>query len=282
MRILTLIENTSATEKLSIEHGLSLYIEHMGKKVLLDTGASAKFRKNAERMQISVRDLDCVVLSHNHIDHTGGLDAVFAECTDIRVFARENILCECYKKSGLFKVEIGEQPAKFERHRDNMILFNKFQEVTEGMYLLTDEVGDEEFFTKDKTLFIKKGARLQKDEFLHELFMVVFPTGAVEGGCVILSSCSHRGIVNIINTVRSNWQDVEILAVIGGFHLMGSSTKQLNCSPDFVEQMADEIAKLGVGVLYTCHCTGQKGYELLKEHLGDQVQYLQTGEELEF
>ena len=55
------------------EAGLSFLIETAGKKILFDTGLSGLFLANAEKMGISLRDLDVLVLSHGHIDHTGGL-----------------------------------------------------------------------------------------------------------------------------------------------------------------------------------------------------------------
>ena len=56
--------------------GLSFFIETAEKKILFDTGLSGLFHTNAEKMGISLRDLDFLILSHGHIDHTGGLLAL--------------------------------------------------------------------------------------------------------------------------------------------------------------------------------------------------------------
>jgi 7,8-dihydropterin-6-yl-methyl-4-(beta-D-ribofuranosyl)aminobenzene 5'-phosphate synthase len=73
MIIKVLAENTSATNDLCSEHGLSLYIETKGHKLLFDTGASAFFAENAIKMNVDLSAVDLAVISHGHYDHGGGL-----------------------------------------------------------------------------------------------------------------------------------------------------------------------------------------------------------------
>ena len=73
MRLITLIENETARRDLMAEHGLSFLVEADGKQILFDTGSSSYVWKNAEKLGVSPRDIDIVVLSHNHYDHVGGL-----------------------------------------------------------------------------------------------------------------------------------------------------------------------------------------------------------------
>lgn len=281
MRILSLIENTSATDKLTAEHGLSLYIEHNGKKYLLDTGATGAFLDNAARMRVELGGVKTLILSHNHYDHTGGVEPLLEKHPDIKIYARAGY-GECITKAGPFYVNISHMKGLVEKHPDNFMLYNKFYRLDDGFYLMSDEIANPEFRCRDKTLYKRDGKKIVKDDFSHEGFVVVFPDIDINKGCVILSSCSHSGIINIIRTVRRNWENVPIIAFVGGMHLMGSSTKKVNCSEEYLDRMCDEIKILGIGTVYTCHCTGLKGYELMKARLGDQLQYLQTGEELEF
>ena len=73
MKISTLIENLVNKKGLSAENGLALYIETGNKKILFDTGQTGLFMKNAKVLGISIEDIDILVLSHGHYDHTGGL-----------------------------------------------------------------------------------------------------------------------------------------------------------------------------------------------------------------
>ena len=72
-KITTLVENCVYGRKLQAEHGLSLYIETAEHKLLFDTGASDLFIRNARLLHIDLREVDYLVLSHGHSDHTGGL-----------------------------------------------------------------------------------------------------------------------------------------------------------------------------------------------------------------
>ncbi|MDR2559609.1 MAG: MBL fold metallo-hydrolase [Oscillospiraceae bacterium] len=282
IKLLTLIENTAASDKLYTEHGLSFYIEHMGVKILFDTGASGLFAKNAARMLIDLKKLDAAVLSHNHTDHTGGLDTLLGYQPGIKVYAKKAVLEGFFKKAGIFRVPAGLGADYFAKRAENFVLFNNFQQIagTDGLFLMSNETFDECF--TDKTLLMKKNGKAVHDDYSHELFMVVFPSGEPEDGIVVISSCSHSGVVNILNTVRRTWEGAPILGFAGGIHLTTNGGKKLIASFDEIERIANDIKEMDIGTVYVCHSTGQKGYERLKIHLGDQVQYLRAGEELEF
>jgi 7,8-dihydropterin-6-yl-methyl-4-(beta-D-ribofuranosyl)aminobenzene 5'-phosphate synthase len=73
LSITVLVDNNTLTDRyFTGEPGLSYLIETAGKKILFDTGYSGLFLSNAQKMRISLFDLDMIVLSHGHLDHTGG------------------------------------------------------------------------------------------------------------------------------------------------------------------------------------------------------------------
>ena len=75
MIIKTLCENTSVNEDIKAEHGLSFYLElNNGRKLMIDTGQTDLFYENAEKMGVDVSDVECLVISHGHYDHVGGLN----------------------------------------------------------------------------------------------------------------------------------------------------------------------------------------------------------------
>ena len=73
MKWTVLSDNRSRDGRLSTEHGLSILLQTQRHKILLDTGASDVFIKNAEQLGIDLCDVDYVFISHGHSDHAGGL-----------------------------------------------------------------------------------------------------------------------------------------------------------------------------------------------------------------
>ncbi len=282
MRIVALIENTSATEQLKAEHGLSIYIENCGERFLIDAGASDKLLINAKRMRINLAAVNKIALSHNHCDHTGGIESLIKLNPNIKIYARKECNEDYYVKYGMLRIPVGPVPDLTELYPDNFIFYNTFHEIAPGFFAMSNEVPDYTMYSEDSHLYKMAGGKLIKDDFLHEAFFVIFPDNNRSKGCVVVSSCSHCGIVNVLKTVRMSFPDSPIISVIGGFHLMGSSTKKLCCSIEYVDKTINEIKSIETGAIYTCHCTGLTGYGLMKAQLGDRIQYLQTGEELEF
>ena len=73
MKIQVLMENTTHLDGIRAEHGLSLYIEPLGHKILMDMGQSDAFADNAAAMGVDLSQVDLAILSHGHYDHGGGL-----------------------------------------------------------------------------------------------------------------------------------------------------------------------------------------------------------------
>ena len=90
MKIINLIEDTTADNGCLYEHGLSFYIETNHHKLLVDTGASDAFLKNAEKLGVDIKQVDTVILSHGHYDHSGGLLAFVKENPDAKIYIRDN------------------------------------------------------------------------------------------------------------------------------------------------------------------------------------------------
>lgn len=89
MIVRTLVEDTKTATGLGSEHGLSLHIETNGYKILFDVGASDLFLRNANEMNVSVSDVDYLVISHGHYDHGGGLRAFLKTNTKAKVFIHQ-------------------------------------------------------------------------------------------------------------------------------------------------------------------------------------------------
>ena len=101
LKITTLIENTPGEHlALKHEHGISFYIEKDGHKILFDTGQSGSFLYNADQLRIQLSDLEFVVLSHGHYDHSGGLRSLADLTSRFELITGEGFFLEKYAFRG--------------------------------------------------------------------------------------------------------------------------------------------------------------------------------------
>ena len=278
MKITVLIENMASGE-LCCEHGLSIYIEHYGKNYLLDTGASNTFMKNARKMQISLADVDAAFLSHAHYDHSGGYGGFFEENKKAKVYLREHAKEACYSKVGPISRYIGIPEGLLAAHPERFCFLNGDYQVEQGVWLITHKSGHLAERGKRAHMYRKVNGRFQADDFSHEQSLV-FET---EKGLIVLNSCSHGGIVNIVEDVKDTFDGREVYAVIGGFHLMGlGGAKTIAVSKEEVIEIGQTLLQLGVQQIYTGHCTGEPAIRILKEKFGACIHDLCTGTVIEF
>ena len=100
-KVTILIENergAGCTEEMSNEHGLSMLIEKGDTRILMDTGASGAFFKNAQQLGVSLEGLSAIVFSHNHYDHTGGILTLLENCPDTPIYLRAEAKRRFYRK----------------------------------------------------------------------------------------------------------------------------------------------------------------------------------------
>ena len=94
---------------------------------------------------------------------------------------------------------------------------------------------------------------------------------------MVFNSCSHGGIVNIVQGVRDQLQK-PVYAVVGGLHMFSATAPSgMNCAPEYARGVAGALLEQGVERVYTGHCTGPAAFAVLKERLGDRLSPLSTG-----
>ena len=107
VKIKVLLENNSIDTQCKSSHGLSIFIEYNGKNILLDVGGDNNFSKNAKVMNIDLAKVDILFLSHNHDDHTGGINKFLEINNTSRVYLMDNIDNKYYIEFLFFKIPIG-------------------------------------------------------------------------------------------------------------------------------------------------------------------------------
>ena len=259
MKLITLMENTTTRDDFACEHGLSLYIEAGGLRILFDAGQTAAFADNAEKLGVDLSAVDLCVLSHGHYDHGGGI-ARFLEINDhAPVYVSRHAFGDFYNAEGKF---IGLDSALLAE--DRIIFAGDNRELNEAVSLHSCPGFPEPCPSYPGGLSVERKGQRIPDDFKHEQYLLIR-----EGEKrILISGCSHRGVMNI-----KTWFAPDLL--IGGFHFMKLDPEDRH---DHVKLRAAASALMQKDtVYYTGHCTGEKQYDVLKELMGDRLQRLSTG-----
>lgn len=272
MIVKILSENTTSSEKLGSEHGLSLYIETEAHTILFDTGASCLFAENAEKMGVDLTRVDLAVISHGHYDHGGGLKTFLGINNRAKIYLHQKAFEPHYaNRPGGIKAYIGLDESLLSNER---FVFCGDRFVIDHELELFSGVDSKRLVPSGNTdLFVKDGDAFVQDDFAHEQNLIISENGKT----LLVAGCAHNGIINIIDQFNAEKGCLPDY-VIGGFHLYNHGIKQ-NEAPNVVDEIGNILLETH-SQYYTCHCTGIESYNRLKTVMGENIDYISTGEQL--
>ncbi|MBC7101178.1 MBL fold metallo-hydrolase [Methanothermobacter tenebrarum] len=257
MKITCLIEDNGPGQ-FKVEHGLSLHIDQFN--LLFDMGQSHSFIENAQELGISISKVQCAIISHGHYDHGGGLAH----------FLEENNSANIYIGNGAFSKRYADDNGSWRyigldrRLSDNPRIKSLKGDTT--LFIGCDILVDiRDFFSPpigNRKLYRISEDGVVKDDFRDEIVLIM----ESEDGLIVLTGCSHRGILNIIETIKRKYGK-PIKALIGGFHI--EAKEALNLLEPFKN----------IKEIYTGHCTSKEAYNILKENL-ENIKPLHTGTQI--
>ena len=274
MRITALVENIAARPECESAHGLSLWVETDGRKILMDAGPSDVLLRNAKALGVDVSKADMLVLSHGHYDHAGGVLPFASFAPAAPIYLRRTATQDYFSGSNADGSlhYIGIDPAI--QQLPQLCRVDGTLEIGKGLFLFGDIAGRKAWPESNRKLSRKDGEALVQDSFDHEQCLVI----REEGLSVLLSGCAHNGIINILDRYFELWGAYPDV-VVSGFHMK----KSLPHTPDEEETIRATARALCTCPcrFYTCHCTGLPAYELMKDIMGNRLHYLHCGDVLE-
>ena len=272
IKIKVLLENCSINKNYKSKHGLSILIENNDQNILLDVGSNNIFLKNAINNNINLKNVEQLFLSHNHIDHVGGINDFINFNNNCSIYLMDNIKNKYYIKILFLYIPISIKIN--EKYQSKITQLNEDMELNKNVYFLKNVVSKYRKPTFNKNLFKKINKKLVNDTFEHEGILVIEDNNEL----LIFNSCSHNGILNTIETVKEKLPKKNIRAYIGGLHLFDPPTKA-NESIEYLDYLINEIKKMDINI-YTGHCTGKYALSYMKKGLGDKIIEINTGMEL--
>lgn len=250
MKITILTENRNCDNNCINENGLSIYIEMNDNKLLLDSGITNAFLKNAETLGINLDEVNTIVLSHGHWDHGNGLKYINTKKTLI-------LHPECYTER--YSLRRNMAFAGINETREELL--KKFELIeTKEPYKIFENVWFLGQINRKFEVPVKNLPTVLKDEKTDYLYDdcggIAIKT---EKGIVVFSSCSHSGIDNIIEQSKQITGEDRVIAVIGGFHL-----KEIN---SYTDQIIQYFKNNNIQSAYMGHCTSDEVIDYFKEKL---------------
>src|SRR5665647_2514724 len=275
------------------EWGLAMYVQsHRGaeeRNVLIDFGYTPEvLLNNIGILKIDPSSFDALVLSHGHYDHFGGMVG-FLNATKGALKAKmpfyvggEDCFCIRRNPGGQFgaldrkaimdadlTLMMASEPAIVADHafttgRIGQTSFEKPLQPSMEIVGIVDGFG---CFPEKMPAAKNTGAYIP-DDFDHEIATTYM---VKDRGLVVLTSCSHRGVINTVRQAMAAAGTDKVHAVVGGFHVVPP------LGDDYINKTIEEFRAIDPNYLIVGHCTGDRFYDLARAALGDKVIHSAVG-----
>ena len=259
-------------------HGLSCLVAlRRGRKqrtLLFDSGPEEEvFARNVQRLGADLGKVEAIVLSHGHWDHAGGmlraLDLIRAAGgpSEVPYYAHPGMFRQRASKlpDGSFRpMEDVPQPRALALHGASVVMTTEPQVALGGFAWVSGEIPRVTAYEKGlpgQHRRTEDGAGWEPDELVMDERCVAF---RVKGrGLVVLSACSHAGVVNVLTHVRNSFPGTKLHAVLGGLHLSGTNER-------IIPETVQDLGKFDLATIAAGHCTGWRAMAALMGAFGDQ------------
>ena len=246
------------------EWGFAALVEVDGRRIVFDTGANDDtVQRNLKAMGLDLSDVETVILSHNHADHTAGLLALrrqFAATSSkalSKVYTGEGIFLPRVSSGGQVSDRMAGIKRDYEATGGTVVDVTRPLEILPGVWLTgpVPRVHPERNWSSVGKVRTSGG---DVEDTVPEDMTLVFQTAQ---GPVYLFGCGHAGVINTLEHARKTIDPAPVKAVIGGLHLFAADEQHLAWT-------AAQLKGFGVQQLLGAHCTGIESVYRIRELVG--------------
>ena len=245
------------------EWGFSVFIDFNGTQLLFDTGQSGDcVLKNAKFLNVPLENIEAIILSHGHYDHTGGLNKILKAIGNKKIFAHKEVFTKRFSLEKGKKINSNpflKYKKLFLSNNYPFVFCNDLIKIKKDLYLIgnvpltnsVEKISDHFIMSIDNNI--------TPDTFSDELHLVL----DLPQGLFILTGCAHRGLINIATHIKNTFNK-NIFGIMGGTHLYEASQDQIN-------HVANFIKRENIQSFSPSHCTGIEKIFTLKNIFPDIV-----------
>jgi len=263
------------------QHGVSFLLQGAKgknkKRILVDVGQdSPALLRNMEMMDVSPSSIDAIVLTHCHYDHTQGVAKMLGEIgkKGVPVIAHQDIFRLNFLTEPRFKhvgIMPGDSREEIEKAGGSLVLTRDPVTLMPGITTTGEVKRQTDFEPVGTGLKTMEDGVVRDDRMLDDISVVA---NVKEKGLVIVTGCSHAGIINIARQALELTRCGRIEGIIGGLHLV-------DAPDDRIKRTVGELRKLDPGWLCAGHCTGFKAQVELYLAFKQKFSPLHTGMQIE-
>ena len=263
MDLTVLVDNNTIIDRYFLaEPAFSVYIREGNQKILFDCGYSDIFLRNAMTMGINLNQIDTVILSHGHIDHTGGLAPLLQHWSEGEfghsaaqkreiVFHPATLALRTCEPYGSIGTQVGKEPLAA---MANLQETSSPYWINEQMVFLGEIPTTFSFEERPVEGLLSTSAGVVPDTVPDDSALVCLR----DDGMVIITGCSHAGICSTVEYAKKVTGEDRIVDIIGGMHLYNANDERILATAEYLKSVHPAH-------LHPCHCTGKRAMARLAE-----------------